>query len=68
MDIGLWSLGGIAIGSAATIIGIDWTLGASAAICAIAATTLLFANRRHPPKAPDNRLLIAGESEIRAGE
>ena len=34
----------------------------------IAATTLLFANRRHPPKAPDTRLLIAAETEIRLGE
>jgi hypothetical protein len=60
MDIGLWSLGGIAIGSAATLIGIDWTLGLSAVICTTAATTLLFANRRNPPKSAAGSLVAVG--------
>jgi len=46
MDIGLWSLGGLAIGSAAAIIGIDHTLAVSAAICIIAAIGLLSASSR----------------------
>ena len=44
MDIGLWSLGGLAIGSAAAIIGIDHTLTVSAGICIIAAIGLLLAS------------------------
>lgn len=44
MDIGLWSLGGLAIGSAAAIIGIDHTLAVSAGICIIAAIALLSAS------------------------
>ena len=44
MDIGLWSLGGLAIGSAAAIIGIDHTLAVSAGICIIAAIGLLTAS------------------------
>jgi hypothetical protein len=60
MDIGLWSLGGVAIGSAATLIGIDWTLGLSAAICSIAATTLLLTNRRNSPKPAAGGLVSVG--------
>jgi hypothetical protein len=51
MDRGLWSLGGLLIGAAASIIGIDWTLGASAAICALAAAGLLIATGRPAAKA-----------------
>jgi MFS family permease len=50
MDRGLWSLGGLLIGAAATAVGIDWTLGGSAAICAAAAAGLLFVTGR-PAKA-----------------
>jgi predicted MFS family arabinose efflux permease len=50
MDRGLWSLGGLLIGAAASAIGIDWTLGVSAAICAVAAASLLFVTGR-PAKA-----------------
>ena len=50
MDRGLWSLGGLLIGGAASVIGIDWTFAASAAICAIAAGGLLFATGRQPAK------------------
>jgi predicted MFS family arabinose efflux permease len=50
MDRGLWSLGGLLIGAAASGIGIDWTLGASAAICALAAAGMLFVTGR-PAKA-----------------
>ncbi|MGH7770233.1 MAG: MFS transporter, partial [Candidatus Binatia bacterium] len=52
MDRGLWSLGGLLIGAAASIVGIDWTLGASAAICALAAAGLLVVTGRYPSKAP----------------
>jgi hypothetical protein len=60
MDIGLWSLGGVAIGSAATLIGIDWTLGLSAVICIAAAATLLFTNRRNPSKPAAGSLVAVG--------
>ena len=49
MDIGLWSLGGLAIGSIAAIIGIDHTLSVSAGICIIAAMALLSASRGKTP-------------------
>ncbi|HEY7218329.1 MAG TPA: MFS transporter [Candidatus Binatia bacterium] len=53
MDIGLWSLGGLAIGSAAAVIGIDHTLTVSAVICIIAAMGLLSASSGKSPTAPD---------------
>ncbi|HMF48818.1 MAG TPA: MFS transporter [Candidatus Saccharimonadales bacterium] len=49
MDIGLWSLGGLAIGSAAAIIGIDHTLAVSAGICMIAALGLLATSSGQTP-------------------
>ena len=49
MDIGLWSLGGLAIGSAAAIIGIDHTLTVSAGICMIAALGLLATSSGQTP-------------------
>ncbi|HEY3302206.1 MAG TPA: MFS transporter [Candidatus Binatia bacterium] len=51
MDRGLWSLGGLLIGSAASVIGIAWTLGVSAAVCALAAGGLLIVTGRHPVSA-----------------
>lgn len=51
MDRGLWSMGGLLIGSAATVIGIDWTLGVSGVICAAAAAGVLFLTGRAPAKA-----------------
>ena len=46
MDRGLWSLGGLLIGGAASIVGIDWTIGGSAVLCALAACALLLIYRR----------------------
>lgn len=46
MDRGLWSLGGVLIGTAASMVGIAWTLAVSAAICALAAGGLLLATAR----------------------
>jgi MFS family permease len=46
MDRGLWSLGGLLIGSSAAVIGIDHTLAISALICALAAAGLLFVTGR----------------------
>ena len=51
MDRGLWSLGGLLIGSSASVIGIDWTFAVSAVICAAAAGGLLFVTGRVPAKA-----------------
>jgi hypothetical protein len=47
MDRGLWSLGSVIIGTAAAVIGVDWTFAACSAVCAIAAATLLILNRRY---------------------
>ena len=46
MDRGLWSLGGLLIGSSAAVIGIDHTLAISALLCALAAAGLLFVSGR----------------------
>ena len=51
MDRGLWSLGGLLIGSSAAVIGIDHTLAAAAVICALAAGGLLFVTGRQPARA-----------------
>lgn len=48
MDRGLWSLGGLLIGSSAAVIGIDHTLAISAVICALAAAGFLFVTGRQP--------------------
>ena len=46
MDRGLWSLGSVLIGTAASAIGIDWTFAACGSICSIAAISLLGVARR----------------------
>jgi len=46
MDRGLWSLGGLMIGSSASAIGIDWTFAVCSAVCAVAASWLLVVSRR----------------------
>ena len=46
MDRGLWSLGGILIGTSAATIGIDWTFAVCGAVCTVAATSLLIVSRR----------------------
>lgn len=46
MDRGLWSLGSVFIGSAASAIGISWTFAVCAAVCTIAASSLLTVNAR----------------------
>ena len=52
MDRGLWSLGSVIIGAAAAVIGIDWTFGFCGAVCALAASSLLYTSRRgHTPPA-----------------
>jgi MFS family permease len=45
MDRGLWSLGSVLIGSAASAIGISWTFAACAAVCTIATLNMLFVTR-----------------------
>jgi MFS family permease len=44
MDRGLWSVGSIVIGSAASSIGISWAFAACAGVCGVAAAGLLLAN------------------------
>lgn len=46
MDRGLWSLGSVIIGSAAAVIGIDWTFAFCGTICCIAAASLLMVRRK----------------------
>jgi MFS family permease len=46
MDRGLWSIGGLMLGSTASVIGISWTVGVAATICALAAATVLLSFRR----------------------
>jgi len=47
MDRGLWSLGGLLIGTSASAIGIDWTFAVCSVVCATAAVSLLLTSRRH---------------------
>jgi hypothetical protein len=42
MDRGLWSIGGLMLGSAASMIGIKWTVEIAAVLCAGAAAVVLF--------------------------
>jgi len=48
MDRGLWSIGGLVLGSVASMIGIKWTVEIAAAICAAAAALVLFILSRIP--------------------
>ncbi len=48
MDRGLWSLGSVIIGTASSMIGVNWSFGVCGAVCAIAASALLFVTRRGP--------------------
>jgi len=41
MDRGLWSIGGLMLGSSAAAVGINWTVGVAATICALAAAVVL---------------------------
>jgi MFS family permease len=51
MDRGLWSLGGLIIGTSASAIGIDWTFAVCGVVCTIAATSLLVVSRRQRAEA-----------------
>jgi MFS family permease len=46
MDRGLWSLGSVFMGTAASVIGISWTFAVCAVVCTIASSSLLAANAR----------------------
>jgi MFS family permease len=46
MDRGLWSLGSVMMGTAASAVGISWTFTACAAICSLAAGGLLAVDAR----------------------
>jgi hypothetical protein len=46
MDRGLWSLGSVLMGTAASVIGINWTFALCAVVCTIAASGLMGANIR----------------------
>jgi hypothetical protein len=46
MDRGLWSLGSVMMGTAASAIGISWTFAVCSAICSVAAGGLLSSNAR----------------------
>jgi hypothetical protein len=47
MDRGLWSVGSVMIGTAASVVGVDWTFAACGAVCAAAGSTLLFVSHRN---------------------
>lgn len=51
MDRGLWSLGSILIGTAASVIGISWAFAVCAAVCTVAAGSLLGVNARRRARA-----------------
>jgi MFS family permease len=47
MDRGLWSVGSVMIGIAASAVGVDWTFAACGAVCALAGSALLLVSRRN---------------------
>ncbi len=51
MDRGLWSLGGLIIGSSASAIGINWSFAICGAVCTAAATALLLVSSRQRSEA-----------------
>jgi predicted MFS family arabinose efflux permease len=51
MDRGMWSLGSILIGTAASAIGISWAFTVCAAVCTVAAGSLLGVNARRRARA-----------------
>jgi predicted MFS family arabinose efflux permease len=51
MDRGLWSFGSILIGTAASAIGISWAFTVCAAVCTVAAGSLLGVNARRRARA-----------------
>ena len=51
MDRGLWSLGGLIIGTSASAIGIDWTFAVCGVVCTSAAAALLIVSRRQRAEA-----------------
>jgi predicted MFS family arabinose efflux permease len=61
MDRGLWSLGGLLIGVSASTIGIDYTFGISAAICAGAAGCLLFVTGRQRAGTASSPVSLTGK-------
>jgi Transmembrane secretion effector len=46
MDRGLWSLGSVFMGTAASVIGISWTFAVCSGVCTVAASGLLAVNAR----------------------
>ena len=61
MDRGLWSLGSVLMGAAASAVGISWTFAACSAVCIMASASLLVSNtRRHAREA------LAEQSATRA--
>jgi len=51
MDRGLWSLGSVLMGTAASAVGISWTFAACSAVCILSASTLLATNARRRAQA-----------------
>jgi MFS family permease len=56
MDRGLWSLGSVLMGTAASAIGINWTFAACAAVCTIAASSLFGVNARRRARLAAHRI------------
>lgn len=56
MDRGLWSLGSVFMGTAASAIGVSWTFAVCAAVCMFAASGLLAVNARRRAQLAAQRL------------
>jgi hypothetical protein len=61
MDRGLWSLGSVLMGAAASAVGISWTFAGCAAVCIAASSTLLISGSRRRARAA-----MLGQSPARA--
>ncbi len=56
MDRGLWSVGSVLMGTAASAIGINWTFAMCSVVCTIAATSLLVTNVRRRAQVAAQRM------------
>jgi MFS family permease len=67
MDRGLWSLGSVLMGTAASAIGIDWTFAVCAVACTVAASSLITANMRRRAQLAAQRDVVPSQDAKFAG-
>jgi len=64
MDRGLWSLGSVLMGAAASAVGISWTFAACSTVCIMASLSLLVSNSRRRARAMVERAETRHPKEV----